>query len=296
MNDVRWAPITPEHAPYHRSLLDIAFEIPRGEASYLVDFPVWNPSIELQKNRFQVGAFRNGRLLSTASMRVAAYRHESGKEELFGLVGAVATHPDFKGQGLAGKALDFLLQQGRAAGAKSFALWGAEGRLYSSRGFRFGGVQLRSKIADVRLDGPLLEGFGIRTGWDEVIAEFLLKRKSGLRYRDADVLWLCRQTSVEWRTMWLENECVGYCGWNRGIDLPNIIHEIDGTAAAARSMIHFLKDRYPELELLHHPRHIGLGIHAIAPAEALAQFLFEDPESEAARNPEKLWFSGMDAC
>jgi len=295
VGDLKWDLIRADQLSDFRRLLDHAFGL-KAPASYLADFPVWDPSIDRQPNRFQIGGTLEGKLVTTASLRLVEYALAEGRVEKIGLIGAVATHPDHGGKGYASASLDRIFVEGRNHGVKAFALWGSESALYSKRGFRFGGTQLRTPLERLAIEGEIPEGYEVRTGWDEEVFNFLSRRKTGVRYLDSDLLWLSRQKSVEWRTIWFEGKCLAYCGWNRGIDLPGIIHEIDGTEEGKRALLLFVKRRYPELELLHHPRDTAYGLRAISLTEKLAQFKFEAEGSALESSIDSVWFSGMDSC
>jgi GNAT superfamily N-acetyltransferase len=292
---LHWSSIIPANQDEYTRLLDRAFSLSKTQ-KYLDDFPIWDPVHVLPDTRYQIGGWLGTRLVTTASLRFVEYRFPDSIVLPIGLIGAVATHPEFQSRGLGSESLDLLLQAGRKRGVRTYALWGTESSVYSKRGFRFGGVQLRTALANVAVEGELLTGFEVRNGWDEEIAAQLLARPTGVRYRNEDTRWLGRHRGVEWRTLWLDGKCLAYCGWNRGIDLPNILHELDGSSAGVRSLLTFMKSRYPELELLHHPRHSALGIRALASAEPLAQFLFDGTDHPFATRTGEIWFSGMDSC
>ena len=131
------------------------------------------------------------------------------------------------------------------------------------------------------------------------MAERLLRRKTGILYSDSDVLWLSRHPNVEWRTLWIDGRCLAYCAWNRGIDLPKSVHELEGEPEACSTILGFLRLRYPDLEWIAHPDRIReLGIRGAFPAsESLAQFRLgstaKGPLSEDRLG--EIWFSGMDS-
>jgi GNAT superfamily N-acetyltransferase len=295
MPTLRWQSLVSDNRAEYASSLDRAFGLSKPQ-SYLDDFPVWDPATTLSEMRYQIGGWFGNRLVTTASVRFVEYAFDESATFPIGLIGAVATHPEFRGRGFGSESLDLLLQAGRKRGVRAYALWGAESPLYAKRGFRFGGVQLRTALAHVAIEGSHVTGFEVRNGWDPEIARHLLARRTGVRYRDEDVRWLSRHRGVEWRTLWLDGNCLAYCGWNRGIDLPNILHEIEGSPEGVRALLGFMKSRYPQLELLHHPRHAALGVRALASAEALAQFLFEGADHPFAARTDEIWFSGMDSC
>ncbi|MBS1962221.1 MAG: GNAT family N-acetyltransferase [Bdellovibrionales bacterium] len=290
-----WRVLAPADRRDFSLLLDRAFGL-SAPASYLADFPVWDPEIVPAGNRHQVGGFHGPRLVSTASLRFADYRFADGTDARFGLIGAVATHPDFARRGYGAEALALAIHEADRRGVGGLALWGSDSPLYRRRKFEFGGNQIRVPIASLRFEKPALAGYEFRSGWDSEIGAHFLARKSGLRYQDGDLLWLSRHPNVEWRTLWIDGKCLAYVGWNRGIDLPNLIHEIDGEPAACLVLLRLLQERYPALEWLAHPellRRWKIEGSEVAAVEALAQFRLRtlDP----ARIGE-IWFSGMDAC
>jgi hypothetical protein len=274
--------------------LNRAFQL-AAPSSYLDDFPVWDPTILPAPGRFQIGGLLGDELVATASLRVVDYLLPNGSRTKFGLIGAVATQPDHAGKGFASEAIDLLLAEGVRREIQSFALWGSESSIYRERDFHFSGEQLRLSLAGLILPKPTAEGFELRNGWDPSIAEFFLKRRSGVFYSESDVLWLSRHRNTEWRTLWLDGKCVAYAAWNRGVDLPDMLHELgaweDGHAIA---MLRMIQVRYPQLEWLVHPTQIARwNIKSVTESspEFLAQVRGVDPFTQR-----KLWFSGIDAC
>ncbi len=294
MSKIDWRPILPDDLREYGTVIDAAFRL-SSPLHYLNDFPVWEPTIPNQPNRFQLGGWTEGRLAVTASLRIAPYRTETETLSL-GLIGAVATNPADQGKGLGSEVLGALIAEGESRGVDAFALWGSESPLYKKHGFDFAGIQVRSTFDHLKIEGELLSGFEVRTGWEESIAEILLTRKQGLLYRDADILWLSRHRGVEWRTLWQEGKCIAYCGWNRGIDLANLVHELGGSDIGMRTLLEFITRRYTFLELLHHPSLEAIGITSWADPEYLAQFRTMNTAKVTPQVLEKIWLSGMDSC
>ncbi len=290
-----WRVLSPENRREYSNLIDQAFGL-EAPKSYLKDFPVWDPEIVPAPHRHQVGGFHGTRLVCTASIRIANYRFSDGIITCFGLIGAVATHPNFTSKGYASEAIALVIHEGDRRNVNVFALWGSESPIYRKRMFEFGGKQLRIPLKALVLRKPSIEGFEFRSGWDAEIAIHLLARKSGLQYEDADLLWLSRHPNVEWRTLRVDGKCLAYCAWNRGIDLPNIIHELDGEPTACVALLKLLQDRYPDLEWITHPdiparwKITGAENGIIEP---LAQFRLGTLERERI---DTVWFTGMDSC
>ncbi len=277
-----------------KDLLNLAFRL-SAPADYLDDFPVWSPAILPAANRFQIGGFAGERLVASASLRTVDYVFSDGECAKLGLIGAVATDPLYIGKGFGSAALDRVMEEGTKRGVQSFVLWGSESSIYRDRGFQFGGHQLRVRISDFAIRKNVSDAFELRSGWDVAIAEFFLRRKTGVRYSDADTLWLKRHRNTEWRTLWVDEKCVAYAAWNRGIDLPGIIHEIDAIDPNhAKTMLRLIQARYPTLEWITSSAQI-LAWDLKPSAEGTSEFLaqFRDMDSSRAAS---VWFSGMDAC
>lgn len=290
-----WRVLVPTQNREVSLLLDRAFEL-SSPKSYLDDFPVWDPKLMPAENRHQIGGFHGNRIVSTASIRFAKYRFQDGTEKTLGLIGAVATHPDFGEKGYASEAIELVIHEGERRGVDAYVLWGSESPIYKRRLFAFAGKQIQVPLRALTLPKSTIEGFEFRSGWDVAIAEHLLARKAGILYANSDLLWLSRHKNVEWRTLWLDGKCAAYAAWNRGIDLPNIIHELDGEPAACIALLGLIQARHGYLEWIAHPDRIagwGLGVRDGIPVEPLAQFRLRTIE---AGRVDSMWFSGMDSC
>ena len=279
-----WRVLDATHRREYSLLIDRAFGLTPPK-SFLADFPVWDPATVPFGGRHQVGGFHGPRLVATASIRTVDYRFPDGTTTKLGLIGAVATHPEFASRGY-----------GDRRGANAFALWGSESPVYRNRKFEFGGNQLRVSIRSLRLPKTVVAGYDFRTGWDSTIGEHLLARTAGVVYRESDLLWLSRHANVEWRTLWIDGRCLAYAGWNRGIDLPNIIHELDGDPGVCLTLLRLLQERYPVLDWIAHPGLLerwGIRGAESAPVERLAQFRLRNLAPDRLGS---IWLSGMDSC
>ena len=65
--------------------------------------------------------------------------------------------------------------------------------------------------------------------------------------------WISRHRNVEWRTLWKDGICLAYLAFNRGIDLTQMVHELEGREDALIILLADLKKEQPGLELLLHP-------------------------------------------
>lgn len=292
---IQWRVLAPDSGDDFEVLVDRAFGLTAPE-SYLADFPVWDPEIAPASNRHQIGGFIGPRLACTASIRFADYRFVDGTASSLGLIGAVATDPDFVRRGYASEAIGILIQEGDRRGVGAFALWGSDSPLYRSRGFEFGGRQLRVSLRALEFPRISIPGFELRSGWDSAIAEHLFARKSGLQYGERDIDWLSRHSNVEWLRIEVDGKCLAYVGWNRGIDLPNIVHEIGGEAGPCLALLGALRERHSDLEWIAHPELLSswkIKGSERGAVETLAQFRLRSLSSEKT---DEIWLSGMDSC
>lgn len=304
LNEIRWTPLS---APYQREysdLVDRAFSL-TGSAHYLHDFPIWDPSLALGVIRHQISAWRGNRLIASASIHFTKYRGLSGDETSVGLIGAVVTHPDFQKKGLASEAIDYLLHEGLRRKVEVFALWGSESALYKRKGFRFGGKQMRIALTNLSLKKNTLSGYEIRKAYDPEVVSVLRARKIGVIYTAADRDWISNHRNVQWRTLWKEGNCLGFLAFQRGIDLTNMIHELEGNKDVIIALLTELYAEHPELELLVHPSRLpeictenatSPGTTALEPEEHLAQFRVQPGAVFTDVDLQTLWFSGLDSC
>src|SRR4051812_13146746 len=80
-------------------LLNDAFSVPQG-ADFLADFPIWG-GLEPRKAVIRAGVFAPaGRLAGCAAARIAQLRVPGGSIPV-GIIGAVATDPLYRGNGVA---------------------------------------------------------------------------------------------------------------------------------------------------------------------------------------------------
>ena len=238
-------------------LLNQSFGVPEGESFY-DDFPVWKSTANL----IRVGAYENEKLLASASVRTAFVKAPLGLLKV-ALIGAVVTDEGWRGRGLASQLVLLCEQWAETQGCAFMVLWGSEHSLYQKLGFELCGSQVRIALKEIQFPEPA----GIReikVGWDPVIFEMIKKRPEGLALTDDDQTWFTAHKNVEWyyigdKTAPLEEKA--YFGYNRGIDLQNMVHEWGGNKEALLKLLSFLKTKQPELELLGHPEifaHYGI--------------------------------------
>ncbi len=287
--------ITSKERAIYSALIDASFGL-LAPLSYLDDFPVWDPEVPNQWCRYQIGAWSEGTFVGTASLRIVNYQPSTGEAIHLGLIGAVATHPSFQGKGIASQLLEKIINEGERKKVNLFSLWGSESHLYKNKGFEFAGLQIRSPLNKIKLEGPTLKHFEIREGLSDSVFSFFLSRKYGVLYDPEDLLWMKKQKNVIWRSVWVDGEIEAYCAWNRGIDLPNMIHELGGSEEGRRTLLEAVSVSHPHLELMHHPCLEKRGIISSAPIEFLAQFRLGVESERVPGLIGEIWLSGMDSC
>src|SRR6202035_1554244 len=83
-----------------------------------------------------------------------------------GLIGAVVTDENFRGRGIAPKAVALAVEWAKNQGAALTVLWGSEHELYGKLGFTPCGKQVRVPLSAMRGSGATQK---IQTGWNPAI-------------------------------------------------------------------------------------------------------------------------------
>jgi GNAT superfamily N-acetyltransferase len=132
-------PLTPGEMPEAIRLLDGVFKKP-GRKGSIYD---WTPTLLEDGNTGYVHAVRaDGRIVSVAGFKIVPMRFR-GMELSAALIGAVATHPDWRGRGYSGHVLESLTA-GMAASSVDFsALWSASPGFYMRYGWKPAGIEER---------------------------------------------------------------------------------------------------------------------------------------------------------
>ena len=308
--------------------LDEAFPV-QSPGRFFDDFPLWesrHPDIQVRR----WGVYKGGRLIASTGCRISWLK--SGKSRIrIALIGAVATHTEVRGKGIASKLVQQAVEWARESGALAVFLWGSEHALYRKLGFELSGVQLRTPLSKLELPDPEA---GIARGWNPKLFELLKKREGGLALRERDKDWWCRHKNVEWFWSGDLEAPRAYAAYGRGIDLKGMIHEWGGEQTELKSLLASIAALYPEAEILGSPWHFSkaglpvLGdcveylclakilnheklLEAFFPDGAVKTEIFfgmedkqivkvlfgPDPEGEyPSKNlPVPLWFWGLDA-
>jgi GNAT superfamily N-acetyltransferase len=232
-------------------LLDTAFDVPSGRR-FLDDFPVW-ANAEPPGNFKRLGFFApSGRLVGCGAARVAELKISEGLKIPLGILGAIATDSDWRGQGMATGIVRQLLGWLDQQKVEISVLWGSEHHFYSQFGFELTGKQWNIPLAVMKL--PRSTGsVALGEGWRPALFQALQRRPSGLCLNSADVGWVQAHKNVRWFWLGSESAPLAYAALGRGIDLPGMVHEWGGEPAALRVLLSEIFRRHPEASLLGAP-------------------------------------------
>lgn len=261
------------------SLLNEAFPISVGH-DFFEDFPVWDPLHGASVIR--LGAFDGQTLVGTASARITELRADEAPASPWrtegvapnrartlkvGIIGAVATHAERRGRGIATRLVSELVHELKQNGCSVVMLWGSEHALYRRIGFELCGPQERVPISAViqRLSAEHSAGaMDVQEGWNPSLFRMLQGRWGGLSLNDSDRQWLSAHQNVRWFWCGPAHTPIAYAALGRGIDLQGLVHEWG--AAEPRAFLSVLKAvqaAQPEAELLGSPlllRSMGLPV------------------------------------
>jgi hypothetical protein len=207
-----------------------------------------------------------------------------------GLIGAVATDPAFRGQGLASRLTEELVERASQAGAELALLWGSEHKMYARLGFQLAGTQIRAPLSALSLGDP--SKVSITTGWRDELFARIRERERGVVLGDADIRWYREHKNVLWYRAEENGRIMAYAALGRGIDLSNIVHEWGGEKAALANLLARVRNEHPQAELLGPggPDSNAFGLANHKP-ESLALIRSLAPKA----SPASLWVWGLDA-
>lgn len=244
------------------SLLDRSFGVPAG-ARFFDDFPVWDEHFETGVGQvLRVGVFekdKQGALVTSACVKLASLRTPSKVNLPIALIGGVATDANYRGKGLASRAVELAVSWAEERGAAMCLLWGSEHSLYKKIGFEPCGEQVRIPLASFLPGLTDLTNYStgnnlqIHEGWNPKILDFLKNRTEGLYLDARDQRWLEAHKNVHWYWVGDHNKVTAYAGLGRGIDLQGMVHEWGGERSALIAIFSQIQKLVPVAELLGGP-------------------------------------------
>lgn len=300
-----------EEAQWSR-LMDSSFLVPNGH-HFIDDFPIWGP-LHPRDEVVRLGVFQGNSLISGAGVRLVKLKTTQENKTLeVGVIGAVATHSEWRGRGLASSLVQHAVHLAKEGGADLIVLWGSEHSLYQKLGFELCGRQMRCRLDTLTLmpatkarqskqNDP--KALKIIKGWSPEIFSLLKSRSEGFVLKDKDQIWYAAHKNVEWYSTQVNDRVTAYAGVGRGIDLKDIIHEWGGEAECLQTLLSFIQKDKPNAELLGSPRHFERW--TMAPEESFSLGSLEYLCMAKIINPEKLssvdgfplslWVWGLDAA
>ncbi|MEO7164423.1 MAG: GNAT family N-acetyltransferase, partial [Bdellovibrionia bacterium] len=232
------------------SLLDLCFSVDEG-SRFFDDFPIWDHSLKTER-LMRFGIFHGDQLICSCAIRHAALGNLCADSLPVALIGAVATHPSWRGRGLASLLVNRALRWGEEQGAILAFLWGSEHSLYQRLGFELCGEQFRMPLRSLGLcdltNSP--DSGKISRNWVPELYDLVRARSGGLSLTNDDRLWFEAHKNVEWFYLTNENNLEAYAAYGRGIDLQGIVHEWGGDKASLRRILWQIYKTNPNAELL----------------------------------------------
>lgn len=278
-------------------ILNLSFPVV-PQTSFFDDFPVWASNADYCR---RLTIEHDGKCVAVGGLLNRKLWIDS-KLEPVGIIGAIATRPEYRKQGLAGQIVQALTEESDRAGNTASFLWGSDHAFYEKFGFSTFGKQCRFRASDLQVTPSIaksqsLIGDELRFGLSESILNLLRSRKSGLKLEMNDS-WISAHKNTKWisidsKTGTLE----AYVAVDRGIDLPGIIHDWGGSMAGILKIIDAISVGRPELEVISSPNqltqwpvskaHVVVETLALARAKNGLSVSFKD---------DSVWFWGLDSA
>jgi GNAT superfamily N-acetyltransferase len=255
--------------------------------TFFDDFPVWD-----DESVIRLGILENQELISHVGVRLTQMKTSQTLDRV-ALIGAVATDARFRGQGLSTSLLREAIQISENQNCSFSILWGSEHEFYAKLGFTLQGVQARAPLSSLELNlknFPLRE---IKTGLTEKIFKSLGSQKNGIALTEKDRSWFFQHKTVHW--FYLE-EPFAFVGYERGLDLPQHVHEFGGDIAGIQKILFQIFSAQPNAQII--------GTHAaLAQLGFLEEAIIEEhlclARPHSALKPkwnDEFWISGLSAC
>lgn len=298
-------------------LLDLAFELPAG-SRFFDDFPIW------EKMRGQPALRAMGfyapkiGLVAAAAARTARLNLGAFLENLpVGIIGGVATHPDWRGQGLATRLVENLVNKLAVQKVSLAVLWGSEHEFYRRLGFALCGRQMIVPLNQI--SHPVIKQKNeVYRCWCPAIFDQMRARVGGLILNEEDRFWIAAHKNVKWYWTGPKQRPLAYAGFGRGIDLNYLVHEWGGEKDSLQQILAVISEEHPGAALLGAPEILGQyslnqgilpQLEALCMAKVLDPRAFQSFEVTEVGLAEKLfgcgsrgkpmfplWFWGLDSA
>ena len=271
------------------TLVSEAFGYPAPH-TFFDDFPVW-----ASDRAARIGFFDQGKLVSHVGMRFCSMRTLRGDISM-ALIGAVATHTHYRGQGLSTRLLQEAIKRSEEQNCSWMLLWGSEHEFYKKLRFDLNGRQFRVPIATLpRIElpeNPVKNSLLIQTGLTDLIFHFLCDQKSGIALSDQDRSWFFSHKTVKW--FYIEKP-FAFVAFERGMDLLHIVHEWGGDLDSLKILFSHILAIDPQATVL--GRQSDLEKIGAKEKDWLEEYLcLARPTQENHSWDDQFWVSGLGAC
>ena len=256
--------------------------------SFFDDFPIWKSLIV---KRF--GIFSGNRLIAHAGIRFCEMQTDSGVNVPVAMIGAVATDEEFRGQGLSSRILTELCALSEQHHCDWTILWGSEHDFYKKFGFELQGEQFQGQLIELE-DLPENAIPKIKRGWNHKIFEFLSHEKSGVLLKPEDHEWMSNHKTVNW---FYQEEPFAFVGFERGLDLPHMIHEYGGDEKGLKLLFAFILSQDAETTLLGTQKSLlSFGIKEESLIEEYLCLARPHSKKPELKWQPDFWVQGLSAC
>jgi hypothetical protein len=253
--------MSPDGIRQFSSLLDLCFPVKSG-CKFFDDFPIWNPDLKID-NLMRFGVFYGDDLICSCGVRLSSLTNPSlgpgvsASDSVIpvSLIGAVATHPLWRGRGLASLLVKQALSWSEGRGAILSFLWGSEHALYQRLGFELCGEQLRVPLRNLELlkTTDSADQDTVYRGWVPELYNLIQKRPGGLLLKKSDQVWFEAHKNIEWFYCKSGQQLKAYSAYGRGIDLQGIVHEWGGSKDSLGRILKQILQSNPEAQILGPP-------------------------------------------
>lgn len=217
----------------------------------------------------------------------------SGKKAPFAMIGAVVTDETFRGQGLSSKLIEEAVRISEERGCDWTLLWGSEHDFYKKFGFELAGEQFQAPLSELE-ELPENKIPRVKRGWNPKIFDILSTSKNGIALSEQDRGWISDHQTVNW---FYHEEPFAFVAFERGLDLPNIIHEFGGDPQSLKEVLAYVLSLDGNAHVLGSLAQLSeLGF---SEEDCLEEYLcLARPHS---KKPEldwsaEFWVSGLSAC
>ncbi len=256
--------------------------------SFFDDFPVWKSK---QVRRF--GIFEEEKLIAHTGIRFCEMKSPNGPIHSIAMIGAVATKEHFRGKGLSTKLLNETCKFADELNCDWTLLWGSEHDFYKKFGFNLEGEQFQAPLAEL---DQLPENFvpRLKKGWDQRIFDYLKNSPLGVSVKDEDFTWISDHKTVSW---FYQDAPFAFVGFQRGLDLPHIIHEYGGDRKSLFELFSFVLSLDSDATLLGTEKSLKMfGFNEDMLQEEYLCLARPHPDKKELKWEKDFWVPGLSAC